>query len=191
MTCGNLLTYLYSNTSYKAVPNPPAQIQTAINEEVRKFQGILDSIEVEIQLSQRYFKKKQEQKRAQQEAEKDNNAQGKNQEENNEPEKVDSNVNAASDDPGVTKDGTDGNDQADYERADNDNDMLNDLMDNNNGFGDMEGMVEGFDDFNNLLDAGSNDSLQRGEGAVADDGMGNDDVGGLFGADFDFMMPTE
>lgn len=185
------MTYLYSNTSYKAVPNPPAQIQTAINEEVRKFQGILDSIEVEIQLSQRYFKKKQEQKRAQQEAEKDNNAQGKNQEENNEPEKVDSNVNAASDDPGVTKDGTDGNDQADYERADNDNDMLNDLMDNNNGFGDMEGMVEGFDDFNNLLDAGSNDSLQRGEGAVADDGMGNDDVGGLFGADFDFMMPTE
>lgn len=189
MTCGNLLTYLYSNTSYKAVPNPPAQIQTAINEEVRKFQGILDSIEVEIQLSQRYFKKKQEQKKAQLEAEEDKTAQDNNQQDTNEPEKVESNEDDVSNEVDNAKEAID--EEVDYKKADNDNEMLNDLMDNNNGFGDMEGMVEGFDDFNNLLDAGANGNLERGDGVATDDGMGNDDVGGLFGADFDFMMPTE
>jgi hypothetical protein len=46
-----LISHLYANANQKIVPNSAASIQATIDAEIRKYQAVLDKIDIEIQMS--------------------------------------------------------------------------------------------------------------------------------------------
>lgn len=210
MSCGHLLTQLYSSQSFKVVPNPPGTIQTAIDKEIKAYQNILDEIDVEIQLSRRYLRNAMEEKkrRIQESLEKQKNEQlgskgslggningdeqgnasacdGENS--GNMDELIDSN--AMFDDLFESKDDPVASLNNGGEPIDGDDSERKDIDGNLGDFdGDQFASLDAFEDLSALLGGANNDNKNPGNN-TNNNGLDDENMGGLFGDNFDFILP--
>lgn len=200
VSCGRLLTYLCLNSVFKVVPNPPSTFQASIDNDIKSYQNILDEIDIEIQLSRRYIlraieEKQKEEKLREQMAQNgvkhdeidekhDGANSGGNGNANNDNDKIadliDSNM--IFDDLFDSKDVDSGNQPTSTDLNDkNGGNSVGDVGDfNGDQFG---GNLDEFEDLSALLGE-SNDNI--GE---ADRNKADEDIGGLFGDNFDFILP--
>lgn len=163
MSAGNLLTYLYSNTSQKVIPNPPGTLQVTIDDEVKNFQRILDGVDMEIQLGQKYLRREIEKKQSTATAATTTTAATTaTATATAEP------AAAADDEPEIIKE------QAPPAAESNTNQEETNTFD----------LPEDHQGFDNDLDALLDSVGQQQPGQ-------SDDMGGLFGDDFDFIIPDQ
>lgn len=221
MSAGHLLTYLYSNTSQKVIPNPPGTLQTSIDNEVKNFQRILDGIDMEIQMGQKYLKESI--------TERDRAKSTENSNDNNKPsagpvdltsddgqkasEDVSSSQIKIEDDPDIsitnditnnnTNDNNDNDNTNTNDSKNNDDNSNNNNNDNNNNNNDDENLVNAFDmpdetnqgfmdnDLDALLDSVGGPPQQNNNSNAGASQQQDDGIGGLFGDDFDFIIPDQ
>jgi hypothetical protein len=190
VSCGNLLNFLYTNTSQKVVPNPPASIQAPIDQDISKYQTILDEVDVELQSSLQYIrrvlreKQEKEAKEAPKVEQKDDDIDlaGKATQENEGHDDTLESDDLFGESSFEVKEEPNGEGPDGDERLGKLNDTF-DKGDIKQGFDDMpEASMDVFDnDLNALLSSVDN----QGEGGQ------DDDMGGLFGDNFDFIIPTD
>jgi hypothetical protein len=209
VSSGQLLTHLCSNQGFKAVPNPPATIQASIDNEIRAYQTVLDEIDVEIQLSRRYILRAIEERRLQtlkkQKADLENKSKGEaadskpgNDAENGSKLEISDNIDDLIDSNMIFDDLFESKDDeaasnGGGEQPDSDSKMREGLGDGevvNQDLGDFNGdqfgTLDEFEDLSALLGEANEDNKSRSKN---NNGLDDEDMGGLFGDNFDFILP--
>uniref|UniRef100_A0A060TD16 ARAD1B20482p n=1 Tax=Blastobotrys adeninivorans TaxID=409370 RepID=A0A060TD16_BLAAD len=161
VAAGHLLMYLNADTAQKVIPNPRGVLQGAVDAQVRNCHRILDEINMEVQSAQAAIRMKQKTAVKQEQPK----PTGNDDDELIELGQNVINVEAIDNDDSKTQqNGQDTNTNNDDNEA--------------KGF-DMQ--MDGFDDdLNALLDTVGEDKIDS-----------NADMGGLFGDDFDFIIPDQ
>lgn len=202
---GNMLSYLYMNTQQRAIPNPPGLYQAGVDSEVRKFQKLLDDLDAEIQLSKEQVKQMIKNK-----AEAEEKRKKQLEEQNSKNDSASGGLDQGSKDNAIKVDeDEDGGDDVDmlFKAEEGDNTALDSTnikteesrsedtsattaaadgtsKDNDNtNDNPMPDDVAFDDDLNALLDSVGGGGDQNGNQA-------NEDIG-LFGDDFDFVLPGQ
>lgn len=175
------MLYLNANASQKVIPNPPTALQLSIDNGIKEFQQVLDDIDYNIQLSLQYVRKAIEDRKknggSNAEPDKSNNATTIVKTENNGDSLKDTNkANEKEESNQVTAESAADNNNQSQSNAE-------DITVISNGF-DTSNLGAFDDDLNALLGSvsGSADQTQQ---------ENNDDMGGLFGDDFDFILPGQ